>query len=79
MALTLPTSSSKTPPRSDRGGVSVLGTRRSLLPNFPASESRQLAKQARNRDHHSSDPCSQAKKQKNITQEHRHVTPPFAF
>jgi hypothetical protein len=27
-------------------------------------------------DHHSRDPCSQAKKQQNVTQEHRHVTPP---
>src|SRR5262245_56940606 len=41
----------------------------------PRADAR-LAEQARNRDHHSSDPCGQAKKQKNITQEHRHVTPP---
>jgi len=32
-----------------------------------------LAEQARNRDHHSSDPCSQAKKQQKVSQEHRHV------
>src|SRR5262249_13088664 len=41
----------------------------------PPSDTR-LAEQGRNRDHHSSDPCTQAKKEKKITQEHRHVTPP---
>src|SRR5262249_53033315 len=41
----------------------------------PRADTR-LAEQGRNRDHHPSDPSSQAKKQKEITQEHRHVTPP---
>jgi hypothetical protein len=45
----------KTPPRGDRGGVSALGTRRALPMSCPPSESRQLAEQARNRDHYSSD------------------------
>ena len=34
----------------------------------------QLTEQARNCDHDSSDPCSQAKKQQKITQAHRHVS-----
>jgi hypothetical protein len=34
----------------------------------------QLAEQARNCDHPSSDPCSEAKKQQKITQQHRHVS-----
>src|SRR5262249_60755319 len=46
--------------------------RRKLAPRADT----QLAEQCRDRDHHSSDPCSQARKQKKITQEHRHVTPP---
>jgi hypothetical protein len=36
----------------------------------------QLAEQARNRDHDSSDPCGQAKKQQKVTQEHRHKALP---
>src|SRR5262249_59730459 len=49
---------------------SVRGNEESSAP--PNSE---LIEQACNRDHHSSDPCSQAKKQQ-ITDEDRHVTPP---
>jgi hypothetical protein len=35
----------------------------------------QLAEQARNRDHDSSDKCGQAKKQQKVPQEHRHNAP----
>jgi hypothetical protein len=49
------------PSSEDRSGVLCSG----LHP--------ELAEQARNGDHDSSDPCSQAKKQQKVTQEHRHV------
>jgi hypothetical protein len=43
---------SKTPPRGDRGGALVLGTRRSS-PYFPhPSHDSQTDEQARNRNHH---------------------------
>ena len=35
--------------------------------------SRQAVKQARNRDHHFSDPCGQTKNQQHIPQKHRHI------
>src|SRR5262249_24707362 len=38
-----------------------------------------LAEQARNRDHDSSDPSSQAKKQQKIAQKHRHIAPPLCL
>src|SRR5262249_15608199 len=38
---------------------------------------RQLAEQARNRDHDPSDPCGQTRKQQNIAQERRHIAPPL--
>jgi hypothetical protein len=49
-----------------RGGISC--PIRALTP--------QLAEQARNRDHHSTGPCGQAKKQQKVTQEHRPKRPP---
>jgi len=51
-----------------RGGVLSL---------FPPSEPRQLAEQTRNRDHDSSDPCGQTRKQQEIAQERRHIAPPL--
>src|SRR5262249_44990313 len=63
--------------RGDRGGVSALDTRRSSLPSFPPSEPRQLAEQARNRDHDSRDPYNQTRKQQKIAQERRHIAPPL--
>jgi hypothetical protein len=40
----------------------------------PPEQTPQLTEQARNCDHHSSDPSSQAKKQQKITQQHSHVS-----
>src|SRR5262245_61218336 len=54
--------------RSARGGVLSL---------VPPSELRQLAEQARNRDHDSNDPYGQTRKQYEVSQEHRHVAPPL--
>jgi transposase-like protein len=72
-----------TPPWGDRGGVSALGTRRSLS-RFPPAEpwqslDAQLAKQARNRDHDSSDKCGQGKKQQKVPEEQRQVKVPKFF
>ena len=58
--------------------VSVLATQGRVW-SHPSADSRliaQLAKQTRNRDHDSSDPCGEAKKQQKVTQEHRHKPPP---
>src|SRR5262245_55906853 len=44
---------------------------------FSTRANTRLAEQSRNRNHHSSNPSGQAKKQQNVTQEHRHVTPPW--
>jgi len=45
---------------------------------FASSEPRQsVDEQARNRDHHSRDPCGQDRKQQKITQERRHIAPPL--
>jgi len=49
---------SKTPPSGDGGGVLALGTRRPI--SAIRALNAQLGDQARNRDHHSGDPRSQA-------------------
>jgi|SRR6516164_624353 hypothetical protein len=65
-------SNSKTPPRNDRGGALVLGTRRSLSLS-PPSEPRQSAdEQARNHNHHAGDEYGQAGKQQKVTREKTH-------
>src|SRR5262245_18191487 len=69
-------SNSKTPPRSPRDGVSVLGSG-GAFSLFPPSEPRQSAEQARNRDHDSRDPYSQTRKQQEIAQERSHIAPPL--
>ena len=53
----------------NRSGIlcSLLGTKVA-----PRADS-QLAEQARNRDHHFSDPCGQTKKQQQIPQKQRHI------
>jgi hypothetical protein len=49
----------------------VLGTRQAASRKLPPRANSPLAEQARNRDHDSSDPSSQAKKQQKITQKHK--------
>src|SRR5262245_35251913 len=67
----------RTPPRkgltTEAGFCARSATRRKL----PRRADRQLDEQACNRDHDSSDPCGQTKKQQKITQEHRHIAPPL--
>jgi len=67
----------RTPPRkgltTEAGFCARYATRRTLTPRAD----NQLAEQARNRDHDSSDPCGQTKKQQDIAQEHRHIAPPL--
>jgi hypothetical protein len=60
---------------NNRSGVLCSGA--PTTGRYHPEQTPQLTEQARNCDHDSSDPCSQAKKQHKITQEHRHVlTPP---
>src|SRR5262249_45370494 len=56
--------------RSARGGVSPLS---------PPSQPRQSAEQARNRDHHSSDPCGQDRKQQKGAQAKNHTRASLSF
>jgi hypothetical protein len=61
----------KTPPWGDRGGVSAARYAKESLPISPIraltkSLDAPLAEQARNRDHHSGDPCGQASKQQKV-------------
>jgi len=56
----------------------VLGTRQAASRKLPPRADSPLAEQARNRDHDSSDPSSQAKKQQKIAQKHRHMRLPYA-
>ena len=65
---------SKTPPWGDHGGVSALGTQRSVSCSIRAL-SAQLGEQASDCDHESSHPCGQAKKQHKVAQENRHYAP----
>src|SRR5262245_56879224 len=58
---------------------SVLGTRQAASRKLPPRADSPLAEQARNRDHDSSDPSSQAKKQQKIAQKHRHIAPPLCL
>jgi hypothetical protein len=61
-----------------RHGATVAGLLRSVRgARGPPSEPQQSAKQARNRDHDSTDPCGQTKKQQKIAQKHRHIAPPL--
>ena len=58
---------------TEAGFCARYATRRKLTPRAD----NQLAEQARNPDHDSSDPCGQTKKQQKIAQEHRHIVPPL--
>ena len=58
---------------TEAGFCARYATRRKL----PRRADRQLDEQACNRDHDSSDPCGQTKKQQKIAQEHRHIAPPL--
>src|SRR5262249_53961816 len=71
----------KTPPRKGftTEAGSVLGTRQAASSKLPPRADSPLAEQARNRDHDSSDPSSQAKKQQKIAQKHRHIAPPLCL
>src|SRR5262245_34226632 len=58
---------------TEAGFYARYAARRKLTPRADS----QLAEQARNPDHDSSDPCGQNKKQQKIAQEHRHMCLPY--
>src|SRR5215831_8531101 len=76
----------KTPPRkgfTTEAGFcaryAASGKRQAASRKLPPRADSPLAEQARNRDHDSSDPSSQAKKQQKIAQKHRHIAPPLCL
>src|SRR5262249_1441580 len=58
---------------AEAGFCARYSARRKLAPRAGT----QLAEQTRNRDHDSSDPCGQTRKQQDIAQERRHIAPPL--